>query len=84
MYHRQQNKRYPPKGVYFRILKLLSILAVANLFAHNNISQFYYCCKISLQSVAVNCSFSDNLTPLWGSIYFAGDGTSSRNFVLTI
>ena len=51
-YHRQQNKSYP------------SILAVANLLAHNNISQICYCGQISLQSAAVNCSFSDNLTPL--------------------
>ena len=27
---------------------------------------------------AVNCSFSDNLTPLGGNIYFAGDGTCQR------
>ena len=46
-----------------------------NLFAHNNISQICYCGQISLQSAAVNCSFSDNLTPFGGNIYFAGDGT---------
>ena len=28
------------------------------------ISQICYCCQISLQSAAVNCSFSDKLTPL--------------------
>ena len=54
----------PPKGVYLPILKLHSILAVANLLAHNNISQVCYCGQISLQSAAVNYSFSDNLTPL--------------------
>ena len=54
----------PPKGVYLPISKLHSILAVANLLAHNNISQICYCGQISLQSAAVNCSFSDNLTPL--------------------
>ena len=43
---------------------LHSILAVANLLAHNNISQLSYCGQISLQSAAVNCSVSDNLTPL--------------------
>ena len=43
-----------PKGV---ILKLHSILVVANLLAHNNISQICYCGQISLQSAAVNCSF---------------------------
>ena len=51
-----------PKGVYLPISKLHSILAVVNLIAHNNISQICYCGQISLQSAAVNCSFSDNLT----------------------
>ena len=31
--------------------------SVANLLAHNNISQICYCGQISLQSAAVNCSF---------------------------
>ena len=53
-----------PKVVYLPISKLHSILAVANLLAHNNISEICYCSQISLQSAAVNCSFSDNLTPL--------------------
>ena len=53
-----------PKGVYLPISKLHSILAVANLLAHNNKSQICYCGQISLQSAAVNCSFSDNPTPL--------------------
>ena len=53
-----------PKGVQLPISKLRSILAVANLPAHNNKSQICYCGQISLQSAAVNCSFSDNLTPL--------------------
>ena len=43
-------------------VKLLSILAVENLLAHNNISQICYCGQILLQSAAVNCSFSDNLS----------------------
>ena len=39
-------------------------------------SQICHYGQISLQSAAVNCSFSDNLTPLGGgNIYFAGDGT---------
>ena len=59
-----------PKGV--SISKLHSILAVANLLAHNNKSQICYCGQISLQSAAVNCNF---LTPLGGTINFAGDGT---------
>ena len=53
-----------PEGVYLPISKLQSILAVANLLSHNNISQICYCGQISLQSAAVNCSFSDKLTPL--------------------
>ena len=61
-----------PKGVYMPILKLHSILAVANLLAHNNKSQICYCGQISLQSAAVNCSFSGTYG---GNIYFAGDGT---------
>ena len=52
-------------GVYLPISKLHSILAVANLRAHNNISQICYCGQLSLQIAAVNCSFSDNLH-LWG------------------
>ena len=67
MYHPQQNKCYL-KGVYLPIWKLHSILAVANLLAHNNISQICYCGQISLQSAAVNCRISDNLTPLWVTI----------------
>ena len=60
-----------PKGVYSPISKLQSILVVANLLAHNNKSQICYCGQISLQSAAVNCSFSDTFG---GNIYFAGDG----------
>ena len=61
-----------PKGVYLPISKLHSILAVANLLAHNNKSQICYCGQISLQSAAVNCSFCDTFG---GNISFAGDGT---------
>ena len=63
-----------PKCVCFTISKVHSILAVANLLAHNNISQIYYCCQISLQSAAVDCSISDTFR---GNIYFAGDGKCS-------
>ena len=75
-----------PKGVYLPISKLHSILAVANLLAHNNISQICYSSQISLQSAAVNCTFSDIFG---GNIYFAGDGTfknnvSKLNFVLQV
>ena len=63
--HRQKNKCYPQfKGVCLLFSKLHSILAVANLLAHNNKSQICYCCQILSQCAAVNCSFSDNLTPL--------------------
>ena len=41
-YHQQQNKWYPSKGVYLPISKLHSILAVANLLGHNNITISYY------------------------------------------
>ena len=54
----------PPKDVYLIISKLHSILAVANFLAHINIIQICYGGQISLQSAAVNCSFSDNQTPL--------------------
>ena len=64
-----------PKGVYLPISKLRSILAVANLLAHNNKSQICYCGQISLQSAAVNCSFSDTFE---GNIYFTADGTFTR------
>ena len=74
MCHRQQNKCYP-KSTYLSISKLHSILAIANLLAHNNKNQICYCGQISLQSAAVNCIFSYNLTPLASTIYFAGNGT---------
>ena len=54
----------PPKVFNLPISKLHSILAVANLPAHNNKIQICYCGQISLQSAAVNCSFSDDLAPL--------------------
>ena len=36
-------KCYPTNGVFLPISKVSSILAVANLLAHNNISQICYC-----------------------------------------
>ena len=60
-----------PKGVYLPISKQHSILAVANLLAHNNKSQICYCGQISLQSAAVNCSFSDNLLSEKSINYFS-------------
>ena len=50
--------------LYLPISKLHSILAVANLLAHNDTSKICCCGQISLQSAAVNCSFCDNLTHL--------------------
>ena len=41
MYHQQQIKWYP-KGVYLPISKLHSILAFANLLAHNYLWWFCY------------------------------------------
>ena len=59
-----------PKGVSLPISKPHSILAVANLLAHNNIIQICYYGQILLQSAAINCSFSDNITPLGGGVTF--------------
>ena len=53
-----------PEGLYLPISKLHSILAVANLLAHNNKSQICYCGQISMHSAAAKCSYSDNLTHL--------------------
>ena len=41
-YHITQQINGTPKGVYWPISKLHSILAVANLLAHNNITIIYY------------------------------------------
>ena len=54
-----------PKGVYLPISKLHSIVAVANLLAHNNKSNFITEC----------CCFSHTFG---GNIYFAGDDTSLK------
>ena len=67
-----------PKGVNLPISKLHSILAVANLLAHNNKSQICYCGQISLQSAAVNCSFSDTFG---ANIYFACNIYSYRRLL---
>ena len=47
-YHRQQNKWNLHRCLLAHLQDIYSILAVANLLAHNNISQICYCCKISL------------------------------------
>ena len=71
-----------PKGVYLHISKLHSILAVANLLAHNSEVKFVTAVKF-YSSVAANCSFSDNLTPL-GNIYLAGNGTSKFETAISL
>ena len=73
-----QNKCYP-KGVYLPISKLLSILSVANLLAHNNKSQICYCGQISLQSAAVNCTFSDTFG---GNIIYIYIHTHTRIYIV--
>ena len=71
------------RGVYLSISKLHSILDVANLLAHNNISQICYCGQFSLQSAAVNFSFFWQSDTFGGSIYFADDGTKRWKLKLT-
>ena len=45
--------------------------SIANLLAHNNKNRICYGGQISLQSAAVNCTFSETFG---GNIYFAADG----------
>ena len=80
MFHRRKIN-VTPRGVCLPISKLHSILAVANLLAHNNKSQICYCGQITLQSAAVNCSFSNTFG---GNIYFAGDSTYNIFFYLAV
>ena len=54
----------PQRSLFAHFKAMHSILVIANLLAHNNISQICYCGQISLQCAAVNFSFSDNLTPV--------------------
>ena len=64
----------PPKDVYLPILKLYSILAIANLLAYNNL-WLCYCGQVN--SVRLKTSLSSKWASkhLLGIIYFAGDGT---------
>ena len=64
MYHRQQNNCYPQRC-------LLAYFEATLDFSLNKIYlpiitkvKFVTAVKFQLQSAAVNCSFSDNLTPL--------------------
>ena len=61
-----------PKGAYLPISKLHSILAVANLLAHNNKSQICYCGQISLQVLQLTAVFL-TISHHGGNIFFAGD-----------
>ena len=75
MYHRQENECYP-KVVYAPISKEYSILAEANLRAHNNISQNFYCSHISLFLYSVlqlNALFLTISGTFGRNIYFTGD-----------
>ena len=63
MCHRQQNKCYP-KGTYLSISKLHSILAVANLLAHNKKIKFVTAVKFHYRVLQLTAVFSDYLTPL--------------------
>ena len=72
-YHRQQNK-CNPKCAYLPISKLHSILAVANLLAHNNKSWIYYCG----QTFITAWQFFWQSEKFGGNIYFACDCTRSQ------
>ena len=63
-----------PKGVYFPISKLHSILALPNLLAHNSITIGYY---VQVKTLWLQSSVATKWASkyLWGTIYFAVDGT---------
>ena len=65
------------KGVYWPISKLHSILAVADLLAHNNKSQFVTAVKFHYRVLQLTAVFL-TIWHLWGNIYFAGDGHISN------
>ena len=64
-----------PRGVYLPISKLHSIFAMANLLAHNNISQICYCSQISITECCSQLQFFWQSHTFGGNIYFAGYGT---------
>ena len=64
----------PPIGVYLPISKLHSILALANLLAHDNSWLCYYGHIYSLQ-LKYSMASKWASKHLWGTVYFAGDGT---------
>ena len=63
-YHKQQNKWYP-KGVFLPISKLHSILAVANLLVHNNMTMSYY---VQINSLRLKSTVASKWASkhLWG------------------
>ena len=63
-----------PQGCLLAHFEASLDFSVANLLAHNNISQICYCGQITLQSAAVNCSFFWKSDTFGGNIYFADDG----------
>ena len=68
-------KCYPTNGVFLPISKVSSILAVANLLAHNNISQICYCGPRFITEWYSSLQFFWQSDTFGGNIYFAGDGT---------
>ena len=66
-----------PKGVYLPIPKLRSILAAANLRAHNNL---WFCYYGQVNSLWLKSNIASKLASkhFGGTIYFAGDGTCER------
>ena len=63
-HQRQQNKCYPQRCLLDHFEVTLDFTRIANLLAHNNISQICYCGQFSLQRAAVDCSSIVNLTHL--------------------
>ena len=61
-----------PKGVYLPVSMVHSILAAANLLAHNNKIKFVTAVKFNYKVLEF---FSFFLILLGGTIYFADDGT---------
>ena len=71
------------KGFYLSMSKLHSILAVANLLAHNNITNSYYV-QVNLLQLESSVSSKWASKHLWGTIYFAVDGTRDNSDVVSV
>ena len=72
MYNRQQNKWCPQ--VNLPTWKLLSILTVANLLAHDNLWSYYYG-QVNSPVLKSSVALKRAKKHFGGTIYFAGDGT---------